>query len=75
MKFKLNKGKWSKMTLRYKVCLFPVKHVEDHDINVDRAELLSLNIGCLPLFKKTLFTLSTVIPNPVQQPSDKRQDL
>ena len=40
----LNKGKWSKMTLRYKTCLFDVKHVEDTGIKVDRAELMSPSI-------------------------------
>ena len=32
------------MTLRYNVCLFAVKFIEDHDIKLDRAELLSLSI-------------------------------
>ena len=32
------------MTLRYKMCLFAVKLFEDHGINVDRAEILSLSI-------------------------------
>ena len=44
VKFYLNKGKWSKMTLRYKICLLAVKLFEDHGIKVDRAELLSLSI-------------------------------
>ena len=44
VKFKLNKEKLSKMTLRYKICLFAVKLFEDHDVKVDRAEFLSLSI-------------------------------
>ena len=36
------------MTLRYKVCLSVVKRFEDHDIKLDRAELLSLLVSiCL----------------------------
>ena len=46
MKFLLNKGKWSKMTLRYKICLFAIKLSEDHGVKVDRAKLLSLSIYC-----------------------------
>ena len=42
VKFQLNKGKWSKMTLR--ICLFAVNLFEYHSIKVDRAELLSLSI-------------------------------
>ena len=43
MKFSLSfKGKWSEMTF----CLFAVKLSDDHDIKVDRAELLSLSICC-----------------------------
>ena len=44
MKLELNKGKWSKMTLRYKICLFAVKLFEDHGIKVDRAERLFWSI-------------------------------
>ena len=44
VKFQLNKGKWSKMILQYKISLFAVKLFEDHGINVDRAEILSLSI-------------------------------
>ena len=32
------------MTVRYKICLFAVKLFEYHDIELDRAELLSLSI-------------------------------
>ena len=49
MKFKLNRGNWSKMTLRYKICLFTIKLFEDHGIKVDRVELLSLRIFILEL--------------------------
>ena len=35
--------------MRYKICLFAVKFFEDHDIKVDRAELLSVSIHALYL--------------------------
>ena len=48
------------MTLQYKICLFAVKLFEDHGIQVDRAELLSLSIYTVPKEDKGLFKEANV---------------
>ena len=51
MNFYVNKGKWSKMLLRHKICSFAVKLFEYHGIKVDSLELLSLSINVVQRFR------------------------